>query len=154
MYLLFTPMCCIWSAVLENSCLKMIPFFCQSRRSMLKESVQELTHSSKRNSYFPNILKIDYCLKNVFSTATYDLDWWPLDVFDEGLYRSRRRKKKWTVENSASKISHSQVARSTHSWINQQWLRRQEDLTTSWREVQSPTDWSEQMQRQNTKYSE
>lgn len=66
-----------------------------------KVSVQELTHSTKRNSYFPYLFS--YGLGNILSTATYALDWWPLDVFDEGLYRSRR-KNKCTVENSAKQV--------------------------------------------------
>lgn len=81
-----------------------------------KVSVQELTHSTKRNSYFPYLFS--YGLGNILSTATYALDWWPLDVFDEGLYRSRR-KNKCTVENSDSKTSHVNVATSAGPQINQ-----------------------------------
>lgn len=67
--LFLTPTHHICTTVPENGLKTAFVFPCQLSASMI-QSVQELTCSVKETVTF----KFDYYLRNVFSTATYDLD--------------------------------------------------------------------------------
>lgn len=120
-------------------------FPCQPRRGMLE------CHSHSTTHLFLHLLKHNFYLWNVFSAGTYDLDWWPLEVLDEGLYRSRRRKE----EKHSWKLRHSRRSppKVPQGWTKQGHVRGQEGAAPGDSRYHHPQAEAGRMQRQNTKYS-
>lgn len=148
-YFSLTPVSNIWFIVLKNL-LGLLGYDLLFLPAKEKDAGVSLT---SYQTQFPRSLEIQLLFVQCLLSSTYDLDWWPLDVLDEGLYRSRRRKEEkqsWKLRHSSR--SHPKAATRMQWWMEQGHVRGQEGAAPRGHQGQPPPR-EGGMQRQNTKYS-